>query len=98
MEMTTERANIRFHFDRFNSTTQSDAIADTIQQTLRRVDATHHTSVQEPGIQAADCLAGGIAEHVRGGEPWLDHISNRDAVLDCRNWTLVQLEKELSDV
>lgn len=98
MEMggVDERATL--HFDRFKSNNQSDEIASKIEEILPQVDANYHSSQQKLGIQSADCLAGGIAEMELGGEPWLDYISEKGSVTDCKHWAVIQLENDLADV
>lgn len=83
-------------FDRVASEPQCEGVVAAVQELVAGATPTYKSSRQVPGIQAADCLAGGVAEQLKGGEPWLDHLS-QETVLDCRDITLIQLENKLSE-
>jgi hypothetical protein len=85
-----------FTFDKFYQTKQSDQIAAVIEEEMGRTTVTYGSSHQIKGIQAADCFAGAVAEHLRGGTQWLDAID--DIRIYCSTDDILRrIEKELLD-
>jgi hypothetical protein len=97
MELSDQDEPLVFYPDQFASRPQWEALEETIESHLPRVAAETKSSKQVRGIQAADCLAGGIREQENGGEPWLDYL-DPSAVTNCNYWALTQLEHRLSEV
>lgn len=83
-----------FECDRISSTKQSQNMVDHIEPFVPEVDTAHKGSRQVPGIQAADCLAGGIVEDIQQGTSWLEYI-DAESVVDCKYMALTQLEHDL---
>lgn len=87
-----------FKFDRPSSKKEGDKIAEVIGNLVPSVAASHHSSRSLRGIQTADCLAGGIAEEMKGGEPWLNHIDDPESSVDCKGLALAHIEMQLDKV
>lgn len=85
-----------FEFDRVASEPQCEGVVTAVRELVEDATSRYKSSRQVPGIQTADCLAGGVAEQYKGGEPWLDYLSP-ETVTDCRDMTLIQLENKLSE-
>lgn len=82
-----------FTFDQIASKKQSKALEDHVNAFVSDVQMFIGKSKQVPGIQAADCLAGGIAEDLKRDTNWLDYLET-DAV-SCAETALIQLENDL---
>lgn len=97
LELTDRDERASFYADRMASERQCRTLVEEIEGKLDRIDADYASSRQEKGIQAADCLAGGVREQKEGNEPWLDYVPD-SAVSDCKYWSLTQLEHLFSEV
>lgn len=86
----------RFTFDRLFGVAQSEQIADVVRKEHGELTIGHGSSRQVQGIQAADCLAGAIAETCEERHDWLDEF---DAEIACRTTELTEtLNEWLTDV
>lgn len=92
-----EDGRVQFEFDRIASRKQSEAVAEHVQHFVPQTRTFITGSRQSHGVQAADCLAGAVAEDFRSGTTWLDHLADHD-VVECSHTSLIQLEKDLSNV
>lgn len=95
-ELANDPSNASIEFDRIASQPQCEAVQDAITEFVTGIHSQFKSSRQVPGIQAADCLAGGIAEQLKGGEPWLDYLDSAE-VVSCKNTALIQLEHKLTE-
>ncbi|WP_247730908.1 DUF3800 domain-containing protein [Halovivax limisalsi] len=84
-----------FEFDRVASDAQSNSVATHIgtfvPEATIQVGSSHNT----PGIQAADCFAGAIAEDYKKETDWLS-ILDSETITDCTAGALIQLENDLT--
>lgn len=85
-----------FEFDRVASKPQSEAIVDHVQTFVPETKAFIEGSRQSPGIQAADCLAGGIAEDEKSSTEWCE-TTGEDRIHRCSESALIQLENDLDE-
>jgi hypothetical protein len=85
-----------FRFDRVASKKQSDDVIEHVEHFVPSVGGDHASSHQVHGIQAADCIAGAIAEDEKRGTDWLSYFDDDDLVT-ATNTALIQLEKDLSE-
>ncbi|WP_159076949.1 DUF3800 domain-containing protein [Halococcoides cellulosivorans] len=83
----------RFRFDMVSDRSNAESIVEIVESGTE-VDADWGNSRQIKGIQAADCLAGATADHVRHGEDWIDRIST-DRIVDRTDAALERLEMAL---
>lgn len=83
-----------FKCDRISSQNQSQEMVDHIEHFVPEVEGFHKGSRQVPGIQAADCLAGAVAEDMKSSTDWLDYLDT-EKVVNCSSLSLIQLEKDL---
>ena len=87
-----------FEFDRISSKKQSEEVLEHVQHFVRDLDQAFYKGSREcPGIQAADCLAGGVAEDYKSDTDWLGYLDT-DSVTDCKGLSLLQLENRLTDL
>lgn len=84
-----------FTFDRIASKKQSEAVAQHVRHFVPDTKVFIEGSRQNAGIQAADCLAGAVAEDFKRDTNWLDYLSDHDLV-ECSPASLVQLENDLT--
>lgn len=82
-------------FDRISSKTQSQKVADHVTQFVSPSQVFIEGSRKASGIQAADCLAGGVAEDIKRGTDWLSYL-NDDRIIECSHASLIQLENDLT--
>lgn len=85
-----------FRFDRISSQKQSEHVLDHIKHFVPGVQVMYGGSKQIKGIQAADCLAGAVAEDHKKGTAWLDML-NDDNIVECSYLSLAQLESALHE-
>ncbi len=86
-----------FTFDRISSRPQCEAVRTHIHQFVPTLRVQFNGSRQVHGIQAADCLAGAVAEDQKHGTDWLDYLSDH-TVIETYATALVQLENDLVNV
>lgn len=84
-----------FTFDRIASTPQCKAVAEHVHHFVPGTKVYFEGSRKSSGIQAADCLAGAVAEDIKRGTDWLRYLNGHD-VYECSPASLVQLENDLS--
>ncbi|QCD64850.1 MULTISPECIES: DUF3800 domain-containing protein [Halomicrobium] len=87
--------NIEFYPDQFRSGVQTDKLCEVIENRLKKAEIECVSSEQVDGVQAADCLAGAVAEEQKGGTPWLEHTNAESQIAECSSWTLIELERLL---
>lgn len=85
-----------FTLDRVASKPQGKAICQHVQTFVPNINPFLEGSRQSPGIQAADCFAGAVAEDHKYGTSWLDAIDD-SRITDCGSAALVQLENDLDE-
>lgn len=90
-----DRRQPNLTFDRISSKKQSEALADHVRKFVPNVNPFISGSRQSPGVQTADCLAGGIAEDHKKGTDWLGYLEDQ-RVVECNNTSLIQLENDLT--
>ncbi len=69
--------HIDFTFDRRFGKAQSDQVNQTLYQSGLDMSTRHKSSHGTRGIQAADCVAGLVAEEYRDGRRWIDELHER---------------------
>jgi hypothetical protein len=79
----SNKVHINFTFDRIFGRAQSNQVAQTIRQTDLSADIQHKSSHSTRGIQAADCIAGLVAEAYRGRSKWINKLHEQMAELSC---------------
>lgn len=95
LERVADQALSSFTFDRLFGNAQSEAIRRVIQRPHLNTDVYHDVSHGTKGIQAADCLAGAVAESHRGGDDWLEELG--DGATDLSDGFLTSLNRRLSN-
>lgn len=95
MGADTERRAI-FNFDRISAQKQSEKVKNHIHDFVPNTSIFYAGSCGTPGIQAADCLAGGIAEDIKKGTNWLDYLDSTN-IVQCSSAALIQLENDLDE-
>jgi hypothetical protein len=88
-----ERRNF-FEMDRVASAEQSRDVAEHVQTFVENTQVSISGSRQSGGVQAADCIAGAIAEDHKSDTDWLSEI-DPGRVTDCGPLALIQLEQKL---
>lgn len=78
-----------FRFDRISSQKQSEKMVDHIRHFVPDVNIRYKGSRQSPGIQAADCLAGAVAEDHKSDTEWLSYVERTD-ITECSATSLIQ--------
>lgn len=91
-----EERRVLFEGDRMASKPQWEAMVDHIQQFVPQVNAFMKGSQETPAIQAADCLAGAVAEDYKRDTNWLGEIDN-DRLTSCSSTALIQLQNDLAE-
>lgn len=91
-----DERRVQFEFDRVASRKQSEVVAQHVQHFVPDTKTYIAGSRQSHGVQAADCLAGAVAEDFKYGTDWLDTLADRD-IVECSHASLVQLERNLSN-
>lgn len=86
-----------FDFDRVDSEPQCRAVKAHIEKFVDGVSVYFESSRKNHGIQAADCIAGGIAEDFKRDTGWLDYLDS-ELVTNCNHASLAQLENDLTDL
>lgn len=86
----------RFEFDRVASKKQSEAVRDHVETFVPDVNTSFRGSRKSKGIQAADCLAGAVAEDYKSDTQWLSNIDD-DRISECSSTALLQLERLLDE-
>lgn len=94
MDATGGRRPPVFDFDRVASNQQSIAVKEHVAEYVPEANVFIKGSRQSSGIQAADCLAGGIAEDERKGTDWLENL-NIESVTEVGYHSLTKLETDL---
>ena len=84
-----------FTFDRVASKKQSEKVAAHMDKFVQGLKSYYAGSRQKHGVQAADCLAGAIAEDERKGTNWKDKLDDRNVVINAKSNALIQLENDL---
>jgi len=90
-----EERRVIFTFDRVASKPDSNKVVDHVE-TFVSVNDFAADSQSSPGVQAADCFAGAVAEDHKRDTDWLSYIDD-DRVTDCTSQSLVQLEHALTE-
>jgi len=85
-----------FTFDRVASKKQSEDVADHVHKFVDNVKPFIKGSRQSRGIQAADCLAGAVAEDYKSDTDWLGYLED-DRVVECSATAFIQLEHRLGE-
>lgn len=85
-----------FEFDRISSQKQCDAVKNHILHFVDLQNVYYSGSRESGGIQAADCLAGAVAEDYKKDTDWLDYLEGDD-VVKCSSASLIQLENRLTE-
>jgi hypothetical protein len=88
-----ERRSV-FCFDRISSQKQCEAVADHVSEIVPDTKVTYEGSKQVDGIQAADCLAGAVAEDYKRDTDWLGYLDDED-VVQANYMSLAKLEADL---
>lgn len=91
-----EEQRMTFTFDRVASQPQSEAVSEHVEDFIATIDPYMVESKGSKAVQAADCLAGAVAEDKTSDANWLDSI-NDDRIVECSASALVQLEAQLSE-
>ena len=94
MDATDNQRPPVFDFDRVASNSQSVSVKEHVEEYVPVADIFIKGSRQSPGIQAADCLAGGIAEDKRRGTDWLEYL-NTENITEVGYHSLTKLETDL---
>jgi len=95
-EMDADQEQIAtFTFDRISSKKQSEKVAAHFETFVPGVDPFIKGSRQSPGIQAADCLAGAVAEDIKSDTEWLDYLDD-DLITKATYTSLAKLEHDIS--
>jgi len=81
-------------FDKVASNKQSKALARHAREFVE-LSCFPGNSKDQPGIQAADCFAGAVAEDHKNGTDWLDSLDGAE-ITECSSWALTKLEADLS--
>ena len=97
MDVTDDRHQPIFEFDRVASKQQSVDVKEHVEEYVPDANIFIQGSRQSHGIQAADCLAGGIAEDEKNGTDWLNELSS-DRVTHVGYHSLLKLETDLGKV
>ncbi|MEA5387143.1 DUF3800 domain-containing protein [Haloarculaceae archaeon H-GB11] len=84
-----------FAFDRISSAKQSEAVEKHLSRFVPDVKSDYVGSRQEHGVQAADCLAGAVAEDWKYGTDWLDYLDG-NIVTRANHAALAQLQHDLT--
>jgi hypothetical protein len=85
-----------FKFDRVSSKKQSEAVRDHVKTFVPDVNTFFQGSHQSKGIQAADCVAGAVAEDYKSDTDWLSEVSD-ERITECSSTALLQLEHSLDE-
>lgn len=86
-----------FTYDRVASKKQSKIIGEHVTDYVSPEGLLAASSEKNPGVQAADCFAGAVAEDFKKGTNWLDHFDEGD-YLGCSENSLIKLETRLSEI
>ena len=87
-----------FYPDQFASKKQQEQLETVVDTYTTNVSVSASSSEQRKGIQAADCLAGGIREEKNGAEPWTDYLDNGLDTDNMNRWSMAQLSHRLSEM
>lgn len=86
-------ADLSFTFDRLFGRKQSEQISRQLEVECSEIQVQHATSHGTVGIQAADCVAGAVADRYRKDRNWLD---GADVDVECRTAELLtQIKRRL---
>lgn len=86
----------RFTFDRLASKAQAKAVGRHVKTFVPDADPVVAGSRQSPGIQAADCFAGAVAEDYKSDTEWLEYI-DEERITRTSNTALAHLEHDLEN-
>lgn len=86
-----------FTFDRISSRKQSEKLLEHVYEFADDVNPFIEGSKASSGVQAADCLAGAIAEDIRKDTDWKSYLDGVD-IVECTATSLAKLETDLSNV
>jgi hypothetical protein len=89
-----ESNRVIFEFDQVISKPQGRAVKEHVQHFVPDCNAFVKGSRKSSGIQAADCLAGAVAEDYKRDTDWLDHLDD-DKVSRVGAAALAKLENDL---
>lgn len=92
-----DRRDPIFDFDRVDSEPQCRAVKSHVANFVENADVYFDESRQNHGIQAADCLAGGIAEDHKRGTDWLDML-DMESITNSNHASIIQLENDLTSL
>jgi len=84
-----------FTFDRVASKPQSKAVKKHVEEFVPDTNVFVGGSQQSGGIQAADCLAGAVAEDIKRDTDWIDHL-DRESITTATYTSLAKLETLLA--
>ncbi|MFC7081837.1 DUF3800 domain-containing protein [Halorussus caseinilyticus] len=87
--------NLSFTFDRLFGTKQSNQIVQRLGDEHPEIEVQHATSHGTTGIQAADCIAGAVADSYRNGRNWFEG-TNVDVNFQTRE-LLTRMDQLLRD-
>lgn len=96
MDVTDDQRST-FTFDRVASKAQSKAVKNHVEEYVPATNVFIEGSQQSSGIQAADCLAGGVAEDMKRDTDWLDYLDGAD-VTTASYTSLMKLETRLGEL
>lgn len=85
-----------FFLDRVASRSQGEAVCNHVKKFVPNINPFLKGSRESSGIQAADCIAGAIAEDSKNGTNWMGAIDS-SRLKNCGSAALVQLENDLDD-
>lgn len=96
MDAKEDRRPPNFTFDRVASKAQSEDVSDHVEHFVEDIRPFIKGSRKSPGIQAADCFAGAVAEDYKSGSDWLNLLDGQE-VIECSSISLLQLEHLLHE-
>jgi len=85
-----------FVFDRVASKPQCEDVKEHVHHFVEEIKTDYQGSRQVNGIQAADCLAGAVAEDHKSDTDWLTHIDD-DRIYERSHMSILQLEQRLEE-
>lgn len=85
-------------FDQFFHRSQSENLKEMLSQRVNdRISVEYDTPHGSKGIQSADCIAGAVSEHRRGGYNWLERL-DESTVIDATDPVGAHIQHELSSL
>lgn len=91
-----DEQRVVFEFDRIASKPQTRLVGEHVETFVDSANWFGTHSEDNPGIQAADCLAGAVTEDYKFDTNWLDYLADEDCY-EVSAASLIQLEALLAE-